>query len=130
MSNVFGKDLSQVVIREIDAVSQGTVSTSLVADSGHFASDAHSKKLICLTRFASCHRDLLRVLVMSFSHVPGRCSTSFTNNLEHVTTFSSLDSFHRLDLSFPKGGISKICSYTRASDFVLLLTLDRLKQIY
>ena len=89
-----------------------------------------SKEYFCFTRFASCHRDLLRDLVRSFSHVPGRCSTSFTNNLEHVTTFSYLDSFYRLDLSLPKKGISKTCSHIRASDSALLLTLGRLKQIY
>ena len=119
-----------VGIREIQAVISDTMSTSLVADSGHFASEAFSKEYFCFTRFASCHRDLLRDLVRSFSHVPGRCSTSFTNNLEHVTTFSYLDSFYRLDLSLPKRGISKTCSHIRASDSALLLTLGRLKQIY
>ena len=84
----FDKGLSRVGIREIDAVIWGTVSTSLVVNSGHFALEVFSKEIVCFTRFASCHRDLLRVLVMSFSHVPGRCSTSFTNNLEHVTNFS------------------------------------------
>ena len=84
-----------------------TMSTSLIADSGHLASDAISKEFVCFTRFASYHRDLLRVLVRSLSHVPGRCSTSFTNNLDHITTFSYLDSFYRLDLCLPKGGISK-----------------------
>ena len=113
-----------------DAVIRDTVSTSLVVDSGHFASEVFSKEFVFLTRFASCHRDLLRVLVMSFSHVPRRCSTSFINNLEHVTTFSHLGSFYRLDLSLPKRSISKICSHIRASDFALLLTLGRLKQIY
>ena len=63
---------------------------------------------------------------MSFRHVPERCSTSFTNNLEHVSTFSYLDSFCRLDLNFPKGGINKICSRIRANDFALL----NLKDVY
>ena len=67
---------------------------------------------------------------MSLSHFPGCCSTSFTNNLEHVNTFSYLDSFHRLDLSVPKESIREIRSYTRASNFALLLILGRLKQIY
>ena len=67
---------------------------------------------------------------MIIGHVPGRCSTSFTNNLEHVTTFSKLDSFYRLDLNLPKKGINKICSHSRGSDFTLLLSLSRLKQIY
>ena len=124
------KYLSRVSIREIDAVIWDTMSTSLIAGSGHLASEAFSKEFVCFTRFASCHRDLLRVLVRSFSHVPGRCSTSFTNNLEHVTTFSYLNSFYTLDLCLPKEGISKICSHIRASDFALLITLGRLKQIY
>ena len=67
---------------------------------------------------------------MIFGHVPGRCSTSFTDNLEHVTTFSKLDSFYRLDLNLPKGRINKIYSHSRGSDFTLLLSLGRLKQIY
>ena len=87
LPNVFDKYLSRVNIREIDAVIWDTMSTSLVADSGHLASEAFSKEFACFTRFVSCHRDLLRVSVRSFSHVLGRWSTSFTNNLEHVTTF-------------------------------------------
>ena len=67
---------------------------------------------------------------MSFSNVPGRGSTSFTNNLEHAIIFSNLDSFYKLDLNLPKGGISKICSHTRGSNFTLLLILGRFKQIY
>ena len=78
------------------------MSTSLVADSGNFLSEAFSKEFMCVERFASCHGDLLRVLVRSFSHVLGRCSTFFTNNLEHVTTFIYLDSFYRLNLSLLK----------------------------
>ena len=89
------------------------------------------RQRICVPhKIASGRRDLLRVLVISFSHVPGHSSTFFTNNPEHVTTFCYLDSFHRLDLSLPKRGICKICSYTRGSDFALLLTLGRLKQFY
>ena len=114
----------------MQAVIWDTISTSLIADSGHFASEAFSKEFVCFTRFPSYHRDLLRVLVRGFSHIPGCCSTSFTNNLEHVPTFSYLDSFYRLDLSLPKRGISKICSHIRASNFTLLLTLGRLKKIY
>ena len=102
LPNVFDKYVSRVVIQEIDAVIWDTVSTSHVADSGHFASEAFSKEFVCFTRFVSCHRDLLRVLVRSFGHGPGCCSTSFTNNLEHFPTFSYLDSFYRLDLSLPK----------------------------
>ena len=67
-------------------------------------------------------------LAKSFSHVPGRCSTSFTSNLEHITTFFYFDSFYRLDLYLPRGGISKICSHIRTSDFALLITLGRLKK--
>ena len=125
--NVFDKHLSRLDIREIDAVIWSTFSTCLVTNSGHFASEALNKEIVCLTIFASYHRDLHRVLVMSFSHVPGRCSASFTNNLEYVTNFSYLDSFHRLDLSLPKGSIRKICSYTRAYNFALLLALGMLK---
>ena len=63
------------------------------------------EEFACLTRFTSCHRDLRRALVIS--HVPVRCSTSFTNKLEHVTNFSYLDSFHRLDLSLSKEASAK-----------------------
>ena len=56
----FDKDLSRVGIREIDAVL-----ITLVANSGYLASEAFSKEFVCLTRFASCHRNLLRVLVMT-----------------------------------------------------------------
>ena len=93
MPNVFDKYLSQVNIQEIDAVISDTMLTSLVADSGHLASEAFSKEFVCFTRFASCHIDLFGVLKRSFSCVPARYSASFTNNLEHVTTFSYLDSF-------------------------------------
>ena len=81
------------------------MSTSLVFDSGHFVLEALSKEFVSLTRFTSCHRDLRRALVIS--NVPVLCSTSFTNNLEHVTNFSYLDSFQRLDLSLPKEASAK-----------------------
>ena len=67
-------------------------------------SEAVNEEFVSHTRYASYHNDLHRVLGMSFGHVTGRCSTSFTNNLEHVTTFSNLDSFCRLDLNLPKRG--------------------------
>ena len=69
-------------------------------------------------------------LWIKVGHVPGPCSTYFTNYLEQVTTFSSLDSFYRQDLILFKGGINKIYSHTRGSNFTLLLTLDRVKQTY
>ena len=127
---VFDKYLSQVDIQEIDALIWNAMSTSLVDDFGHFAPEAFSKEFVYFIRFASCHRNLLWVLVRSFSHIPGRRSTSLTNNLDHVTTLSYLDSFYRLDLSLPKGGISKNSSHICASDFALLITLGKLKQIY
>ena len=96
-----------------------------MTDSGHFASEAFSKEFVHLTRFASCHRDMLRVLVNELQHAPGHCSTSFTNNLEHYLFL--LRQFLQTRLELAKGGISKVCSHTHVSDFALLLTLGRLK---
>ena len=56
----FDKDLSRAGFWEIDAAS-----TTLVANSEYLASEAFSREFVCLTRFASCHRNLLRVLVMT-----------------------------------------------------------------
>ena len=96
-----------------------------MTDSGHFGSEAFSKEFVCLTRFGSCYRDLLRVLVNELQHAPGHCSTSFTNNLEHYLFL--LTQFLQTRLELAKGGISKVCSHTHVSGFALLLTLGSLK---
>ena len=127
MLNVFDKDLFRIGFREIDAVISHAHSANLsCCRFGRFASEAFNKKFVYLTRFTLCHRDLLKVLVNElWPHSPHPLPITLSMSLPTTS-----DSFYRLDLNLPKRGINKICSHTRGSNFTLLLSLGRLKQIY